>query len=108
MGAAAVAGFVAANVLIPSKEDQALKKLAALERALHPPPPVVDAGTTDKDPARHGVVYGLFNQALKAIQPAIISAITAHVAKDDKPSNGQPQQPPPQAQSPPAGSPYTG
>src|SRR6187455_580325 len=26
VGAAAVAGFVAANVLIPSKEDQALKK----------------------------------------------------------------------------------
>jgi hypothetical protein len=28
------------------------------------------------------------NQALKAIQPAIISAITAHVAKNE-PSNGQ-------------------
>src|SRR5687768_16395994 len=95
VGAAAVAGFVAANVLIPSKEDQALKKLARLERALSaPPPPVVDGATPDKDPARHGVLYGLMNQALKAIQPAIISAITAHVAKNE-PSNGQPQSAPP-------------
>jgi hypothetical protein len=90
VGAAAVAGFVAANVLIPSKEDQALKKLARLERALSsPPPPVIDGSTPDKDPAKHGVLYGLLNQALKAVQPAIISAITAHVAKNE-PSNGQP------------------
>jgi hypothetical protein len=89
MGAAAVAGFVAANMLIPSKEDQALKKLAKLERALNsPPPPVIDTATTDKEPAKHGVLYGLLNQALKAIQPAIISAITAHVAKNE-PTNGQ-------------------
>jgi hypothetical protein len=103
MGAAAVAGFVAANMLIPSKEDQALKKLARLERALSPPPPpLIDAATPDKEPAKHGVVYGLLNQALKAIQPAIISAITAHVAKNE-PSNGQahaaagPNAPPPSA-----------
>lgn len=89
VGAAAVAGFVAANMLIPSKEDQALKKLARLERALSPPPPpVIDTGTSDKEPAKHGVLYGLMNQALKAIQPAIISAITAHVAKNE-PTNGQ-------------------
>jgi hypothetical protein len=89
VGAAAVAGFVAANMLIPSKEDQALKKLAKLERALSPPPPpLIDAATPDKEPAKHGVLYGLLNQTLKAIQPAIISAITAHVAKNE-PSNGQ-------------------
>ena len=89
VGAAAVAGFVAANMLIPSKEDQALKKLAKLERALSPPPPpIIDTATTDKEPAKHGVLYGLLNQALKAIQPAIISAITAHVAKNE-PTNGQ-------------------
>jgi hypothetical protein len=89
VGAAAVAGFVAANMFIPSKEDQALKKLARLERALNPPPPpLIDTATPDKEPAKHGVLYGLLNQALKAIQPAIISAITAHVAKNE-PSNGQ-------------------
>jgi hypothetical protein len=100
VGAAAVAGFVAANMLIPSKEDQALKKLARLERALSaPPPPVIDGSTPDKDPAKHGVLYGLMNQALKAIQPAIISAITAHVAKNE-PTNGQ-QHP---GASPPSGS----
>jgi hypothetical protein len=91
LGAATVAGFFAANMLIPSKEDQALKKLARLERAINPPPPpVFDTATTDKDPAKHGFFYGLMNQALKAIQPAIISAITAHVAKNE-PTNGQAQ-----------------
>ncbi len=96
LGAAAVAGFVAANMLVPSKEDQALRKLAALERALHPPPPVVEGSTTEKDPAKHGVVYGLVNQMLKAVQPAVISAITAHIAKNDPPQNGNAaNQPPP-------------
>jgi hypothetical protein len=89
VGAAAALGFVAANMLIPTKEDQALKKLARLERALSsPPPPVVDGSTPDKDPAKHGMLYGLMNQTLKAIQPAIISAITAHVAKNE-PKNAQ-------------------
>lgn len=104
LGAAVVGGFVAANMLIPSKEEQALKKLARLERALStPPPPVVDGATPDKDPARHGVLYGFLNQVLKAVQPAIISAITAHIAKNE-PKNGQPQaaagSPPPPGSAP--------
>src|SRR4051794_5711562 len=36
VAAAAVGGFVAATVAVPSKEEQALKRLAKLERALHP------------------------------------------------------------------------
>src|SRR5947208_2034202 len=35
VGAAAVAGFAATAALVPSKEEQTLKKLAAIERALH-------------------------------------------------------------------------
>jgi len=35
IGAAAVAGFAATAALVPSKEEQALKKLAAIERALN-------------------------------------------------------------------------
>src|SRR5215217_2801559 len=36
MGAAAVAGFVAAAATIPSKEQAALKRLAEIEKALMP------------------------------------------------------------------------
>src|SRR4051794_28407673 len=36
VGAAAVAGFVAASAVVPSKEQQALKRLERIERALHP------------------------------------------------------------------------
>src|SRR5690348_10766726 len=39
MGAGAIGGFVAAATLIPSKEQQALRKLAAIERALNSPRP---------------------------------------------------------------------
>src|SRR5918998_1038116 len=35
VGASAVAGFVAASLLIPSKEQQALARLAKIERALN-------------------------------------------------------------------------
>ena len=49
LGASAVAGFVAASLLIPSKEDQALRKLAAIERALNPPPPRPSRKERDED-----------------------------------------------------------
>ena len=39
LGASTVAGFVATSLLVPSKEDQALKKLAKIERALNPAAP---------------------------------------------------------------------
>src|SRR5438132_512560 len=39
LGAAAVAGFAAGAAAIPSKEQQAMKKLAEFERLLHGPPP---------------------------------------------------------------------
>jgi hypothetical protein len=112
LGAAAVAGFVAATQLVPSKEEQALKKLAALERALHASARPAATGPTDgengrasdKEPARHGILYGLLNEALKAIQPALISMITAKVASGETQeahaqgaAAAQGQPPPPQA-----------
>jgi len=39
LSSAVVAGFVAAAVAVPSKEQAAMRKLAELERALHPQPP---------------------------------------------------------------------
>ena len=38
LGVSAIAGFVATSILVPSREQQALKKLAEIERALNPEP----------------------------------------------------------------------
>jgi len=103
---AAVGGFVAASALIPTKEDQALKRLAKIERAIAPKPPVVVAadGDSDRHPVNKGLIHGLLNQILKSIQPAIMSAITAaitaKVAKDPEPAND------PNASAPAAGVEY--
>ena len=97
VGASAVAGFVAAALLIPSKEQQALAKLAKIERALNPPPPkkereeVSDSingdSATKGAHASTGLLTLLAREAIGAVKPAIISLLTAGVtAKAAKPS----------------------
>ena len=98
VGASAVAGFVAASLLIPSKEQQALARLAAIERALHPPPPkkekpeVSDSINGDADAKQQhrgstGLLTLLAREAIGAVKPAIISLLTAGVtAKAAKPT----------------------
>ena len=99
VGASAVAGFVAAALLIPSKEEQALAKLAKIERALNPPPPKkerevsdsVNGDTTAKDArAPTGLLTLLAREAIGAVKPAIISLLTAGVtAKAAKPTQDE-------------------
>jgi hypothetical protein len=110
VGAATVAGFFAASALIPSKEQQALRKLAALERALHPAPPVAAAAAASDNPqAQHGILHGLLGQVLKAIQPALMHAIAARMAtRDGAGQNGHPEgvPPPPDFTPPPSPPPH--
>lgn len=107
LGASAVAGFVAATMLIPSREQQALKKLAEIERALNPEPrrraererdehpDSVDgkAGADDYKSGRQSFTTALMGEAIKAVRPALISLLTAGVtAKAAKPSQEEMQQ----------------
>jgi len=98
MGAGAVAGFVATTLLVPSKEEQALKKLAAIERALNPHPRAHQRperepdgnGDSSKDykPEGRGFMSLIAREAIAAVKPAIISLLTAGVtAKAAKPSD---------------------
>jgi hypothetical protein len=94
LGASAVAGFVAATMLIPSREQQALKKLAEIERALNPEPrrraererdehpDSVDgkAGADGYKSGRQSFMTALLGEAIKAVRPALISLLTAGVA----------------------------
>jgi hypothetical protein len=98
LGASAVAGFVATAMLVPSKEQQALKKLAAIERALNPPPPrrhepddvgSVDGkqGAHDYKSGRSGMLTSIMGEVIGAIKPALISLLTSGVtASAVKPS----------------------
>jgi hypothetical protein len=94
MGAAAVAGFVAASMLVPSEEQRALKRLEAIEKALNPHLYRKPEPTDNGDPAakvasgRGSFLSGLAGQVLRAVQPVLMSAITAAVTaqtveKDD-------------------------
>jgi hypothetical protein len=104
LGASAVAGFVAASMLIPSKEEQALKKLAAIEKALNPPPPrrpepPTDAGSVDGKrgvedykSGRSGMLSAIMGELVGAIKPAVISLLTSGVtASAVKPSESDMQ-----------------
>jgi hypothetical protein len=107
MGVAAVAGFLAASMLVPSEEEQALKRLAAIEKALTPHLPRNGDAATNGDSAskvasgKKSFLSGLAGQVIHAIQPALMSAITAGVtAKSVGPDNPDASAPPPAGDMP--------
>ncbi|HSU65339.1 MAG TPA: hypothetical protein VLJ39_00580 [Tepidisphaeraceae bacterium] len=79
VGAAAVAGFVAASALIPSKEEQALKKLAAIERALNPHPAQAAPANGDGNGKKEskGVLGTILTEAIHLARPMLMSLLTA-------------------------------
>jgi hypothetical protein len=104
LGASAVAGFLATSMLVPSKEEQALKRLAAIEKALNPPPPrrseppedvgSVDGkrGAQDYKSGRSGMLTAIMGELIGAIKPAVISLLTSGVtASAVKPTEAEMQ-----------------
>ena len=96
VGAAAVAGFFAASTLIPSKEEQALKKLAAIERALHPAPSKPEHVEGNGKKEGPSLVSTIMHEMLAIARPAIISMMTAGIGGamqapvDPETSDGKP------------------
>jgi len=86
---AAAAGFAAASFLIPSKEEQALKRLAAFERALGlrqdgksyrtTPENGADTSPTGK-PEKKGFLPSIASELIRSMGPALASALTAGAA----------------------------
>jgi hypothetical protein len=76
LGAAAVAGFAAAATVVPSKEQQALKKLRELEEALeareHP--------ERDGNGRKKSTMSGIGGMVFRIIQPMIISTLTGFLS----------------------------
>lgn len=109
---ATVAGFAAAAVFVPSKEDQALRRLAAMERALMPGRPSTrghredngddsgeDGGAKNYSRGRTGFMGAIGRQVLEAIKPAVMSALTAGITAKAATSQGE-QAPPPSGSDP--------
>jgi len=80
VGAAAILGFVAASAVIPSKEEQALKRLARIEKALHPEKQEAKherVETHGKKVEKKGLLASMAGDFIRAVGPAVVSAITA-------------------------------
>ena len=108
---ATVAGFVGAMMAVPSKEEQALRRLARIEKMLMPQPERKadaaaaaahdgeDGGAKSYAKGHTGFLGGLGRQVLEAVKPAIMSALTAGItAKASQPEQPQAYAPPPQPQ----------
>jgi len=88
---AAVAGFVAATLLVPSKEETALKKLARWEKALRAAEGRTESQATaavssdgDGKPQvkqeKKGLLASIATELIRTVGPGIASALTAGMA----------------------------
>ena len=99
LAAAAVTGFVAAAATVPSKEQQALKRLREIEKALNAngrkhdrsDDPATERSARAVEAGGGSFLKGLAAQFLRAVQPALLSALTAGVtAKTMEPEEPSP------------------
>lgn len=87
VGAAAVAGFFAASAAVPSKEQQALKKLERIERALRPSypegepyPQAVAAREGQAKAQDKSFASKIMSEIFSALKPALSSALAAGIS----------------------------
>ena len=85
LGAAAAAGFLAGALTVPSKEEQTLKRLKKIEEALNPHRRQTADSAVNGDQVREvesgrgSFLSGLAGQVLRAVQPVLMSALTAGI-----------------------------
>ncbi|HEX5244166.1 MAG TPA: hypothetical protein VFW23_12960 [Tepidisphaeraceae bacterium] len=80
MASATVAGFAAASTLVPSKEEQALKKLAAIERALHiDGRPKAETNGNGSKEQKEGFLTRLMKEAFAAAGPVLANIVSAQM-----------------------------
>ena len=95
VGAAAVAGFIATAALVPSKEEQALKKLAAIERALNPAPPREEEHSNGNARKEGGGMVGtILHEILNVAKPVLLSMMSAGIGAAVPHAQPQPEEDP--------------
>jgi hypothetical protein len=79
---AAAAGFVAAAVVIPSKQELELRRLERVRRAMNPqptaPPPAAN-GVDHSHAEKPSWVAMLFKEIIQIVRPILLAAITANI-----------------------------
>jgi hypothetical protein len=103
IGSAAVVGFAAAVAAIPSKEEQELRRLERIRRAMNPepaPPKATGAETNGQDAkavAKPTFVQTLLHELIQILKPILMTAITASIKSGvhPAPANPPPASPPP-------------
>jgi hypothetical protein len=73
IGSAAAAGFTAALLAVPSKEQQELRRLEKIQQALHPESPKTDANGKPKE--QRAIWMTLLLEAAHLIRPVLTSLL---------------------------------
>ena len=83
LASAAVAGFAAAATAIPSKEQQALRRLEAIQRAMHArevhPKNGNGNGGGDPGAANPGIGAFLIKEAIGFVKPILLTVLSAQM-----------------------------
>jgi hypothetical protein len=93
---ATAAGFTAAAVAVPSKEEQELRRIERLQRAMHPPAPApmpATNGKTEEPKAAppHSIWSTILHELILLIKPILLAGITAGVkSATTRSRNGDP------------------
>lgn len=91
LASAAAAGFAAAASAIPSKDDRALRRLGAIERALGGSPDRKEHGNGNGNgnapAAGSGLIGMLLKELVGAVKPILITLITEGARGNSKPES---------------------
>jgi len=75
-----VAGFIAAVLTIPSREEQELKRLERIRRAMYPEPEPVKPAKPEgvaETAVKTSIWVTLLREAVQAARPLLVSLVTA-------------------------------
>ncbi len=100
VGAVAVAGFAAALIAIPSREEQELRRLERIRRAMYPEPDPPKAAARDgqpdgEKPVKPPLWMTLLKEGIQAARPILISLVTASLKARQEAANPPPPTDPP-------------
>ena len=89
LASAAVAGFASASTLVPSKEQQALRKLAAIEEALREPRHEEKHKDSENGKSKdHGILGTILREAINAVRPMLVALLSNHLNSRMPPADG--------------------
>ena len=80
VGAAAVAGFAAAATLVPSRQQQAMRTLAAIEKALKQPAADPAKADEKKEVAAGGWIGIVLAEVMKLLRPLLTTLISSSLS----------------------------